>query len=67
MNASTKNPVLNLSKLLLSRICKLLASNSNKDNEVVSSKFVRRVSSLPMSLIVYLLLSFSEIKALCGA
>ena len=57
LKSSTKNPDLNLSKLSTSLTWKVFVSSSNKESDVVSSRVYILSSSLPMSLIVYLLLS----------
>ena len=63
LKSSTKNPDLNLSRLSTSLTWNVLVSSSNKDKEVITSRFSILSSSLPMSLIVYLLLSTTFITA----
>ena len=64
--SSTKNPVLNLLKPCASCICKVWVFNSNKDNDVVISNLSSLSSILPISLIVYLLLSTNNSLASLG-
>ena len=63
LKSSTKNPDLNLSKLSASLTWKVLVSSSNNESEVTTSRFSILSSSLPISLIVYLLLSTTVIFA----
>ena len=63
LKSSTKNPDLNLSRLSTSLTWNVLVSSSNNDNEVTTSRFSILSSSLPISLIVYLLLSTTFITA----
>ena len=63
LKSSTKNPDLNLSKLSASLTWKVLVSSSSNESEVTTSRFSILSSSLPISLIVYLLLSTTVIFA----
>ena len=65
LKSSTKNPDLNLSPVA-SLTCKDLVSSSSIVKLVTISKFVTLLSILPISLIVYLLLSIRDIFASFG-
>ena len=65
LKLSTKNPDLNLSPTS-SIICNDFVSSSSIVKLVTISKLVILLSSLPISLIVYLLLSTKVILALLG-
>ena len=60
LKSSTKNPVLNLFRLLASCICKVAVFSSKSDNDVTFSRFSTLFSIFPMSLIVYLRLSTKD-------
>ena len=66
MKSSTKNPDLNLFNPWESFTSKVFVSNSSNDKDVNSSKFSTLSSILPISLIVYLLLSTRDIFTSSG-
>ena len=63
LKSSTKKPDLNLSRLSASLTWNVFVSSSNNESEVTTSRFSILSSSLPISLIVYLLLSKTLITA----